>query len=100
MWTQKRSRGKEKKIDGVATTRQRKKRRRSIISFLQKGDEESVKSLATILESIESGAEEIAHNHPKKDRNSHKRRLPPKVEMGEAAAAGSSRSTEKKVLRR
>ena len=59
-----------------------------------------MKSLPTIQENIESAAEEIAHNHPKKDRNSHKRRLPPKVKMGEAAAARSSRSTEKKVFRR
>ena len=76
-----------------------KKRRRSG-TILQKGDEESVKSLETIQENIESAAEEIAHNLPKKDRDSHHRRLPLKVEMGEAAAAGSSRSTEKKVFRR
>ena len=72
-----------------------KKRRRSG-TILQKGDEESVKSLETIQESIESGAEEIAHNLPKTDTDSHQRRLSLKVKMGEAAAAGSSRSTEKK----
>ena len=59
-----------------------------------------MKSLATIQENIEFAAEESAHNHTQKDRNSHKRRLPSKVEMGEAAAARSSRSTEKKVPRR
>ena len=71
--------GKENGLGGDHKTT--KKRRRSTISFLQTGDQESVKSLATIQENIESAAEEIAHNHPKKDRNSHKRRLPPKVNM-------------------
>ena len=59
-----------------------------------------MKSLATIQENFHSAAEEIAHTPPKKDRDSHKRRLPPKVKMGEAAAARSSKSTETKVQRR
>ena len=76
-----------------------KKRRRSG-RILQKGDEESVKSLETFQENIESAADDITHILPKEDRDSHQRRLLLKVKMGEAAAGGSSRSTEKKVFRR
>ena len=55
--------GKEKKQGG--DHKATRKRRRSG-NILQKGDEEAVKSLATIQENIGSAAEESAHNHSKK----------------------------------
>ena len=65
---------------------------------MQKGDEESVKSLATIQENIESSAKEISHT-TQKDRDSYKKRMPPTVTLGDAAAARCSNQTERKGLR-
>ena len=61
---------------------------------LQKGDGESVKSLATIQENVKSAAKEVAHT-TQEDRGSYKKKVPLNVTVGEAAAARCSRPTEK-----
>ena len=53
---------------------------------LQKGERESVKSLATIQENVKSCAKEITHT-TQKDRDSYKKKVPLNVNVGEAAAS-------------
>ena len=53
---------------------------------LQKGEGESVKSLATIQENVKSSATEIAHT-TEEDRSSYKKKVLLNVNVGEAAAS-------------
>ena len=62
---------------------------------LQKGDGESVKSLATIQENVKSFAKEVAHT-TQKDRGSYKKKVPLKVNVEEAAASQMLASNGKK----
>ena len=62
---------------------------------LQKGHKETLKSLVTIYDNIESAAKEIAHT-TQKTRDSYKKRMRWTVLFGDAAVARSSRSSEEK----
>ena len=62
---------------------------------LQGGDEESVKSLATIQENIWSAAKEIAHT-TQEDRSSFKKRVPVNINVEEAAVSQMLASNGKK----
>ena len=71
------------------------KRRSSRRLFHRKGHEETLKSVVTIYENIESAAKEIAHT-TQKARDSYKKRMRRTVLLGDAAAARSSRPNEEK----
>ena len=62
---------------------------------LQKGDGDSVKSLAKIQENDKSSAKEIAHT-TQEDRGSYKKKVPLNVNVGEAASSQMLASNGKK----